>query len=245
VTVTVPPAGTVAGAVYKPPVVIVPVVEFPPVAPFTCQVTAVFDVFVTVAVNCCVNPTCTLAVVGAIATVTGGGAVTVTVAEALLLASAWEIAVTGTFPPVGTVAGAVYKPDVLTIPTVELPPVIPFTCQVTAVFVALLTVAVNCCVFPVCTLAVSGATLTLTAAVTVIPALDVLVVSAIEVAFSVTVAGVGMLAGALYVTEVVVELVSVPHVAPLHPVPDIDQVTPLCPVSFVSVAVKFCLPIPA
>lgn len=168
-----------------------------------------------------------------------------TVAEALLLASAWEIAVTVTVPPVGTVAGAVYKPDVLTVPTVELPPVTPFTCQVTAVFVALLTVAVNCCVFPVCTLAVGGAMLTLTAAVTVIPALDVLVVSAIEVAFRVTVEGVGILAGALYVTEVVVALVSVPQVAPLHPVPEIDQVTPLFPVSFVSVAVKFCLPIPA
>ena len=33
---------------------IVPTVEFPPVTLFTSQVTAVFDVPVTVAVNCCV-----------------------------------------------------------------------------------------------------------------------------------------------------------------------------------------------
>jgi hypothetical protein len=33
--------------------VIVPVAELPPAIPFTCQVTAVFASFVTVALNCC------------------------------------------------------------------------------------------------------------------------------------------------------------------------------------------------
>jgi hypothetical protein len=93
--------------------------------------------------------------------------------------------------------------------------------------------------------AVVGATLTPTAAVTVIATVDVLVVSATDVAFSVTAAGLGTLDGALYVTDVVVTFVSVPHVAPLHPVPETDQVTPLLPVSLVSVAVKFCVPMPA
>ena len=39
---------------------IVPTVEFPPEMPFTLHVTAVFDVPVTVAVNCCVFPSNTL-----------------------------------------------------------------------------------------------------------------------------------------------------------------------------------------
>jgi hypothetical protein len=39
---------------------IVPNVEFPPEMPFTLQVTAAFDVPVTVAVNCCVLPSNTL-----------------------------------------------------------------------------------------------------------------------------------------------------------------------------------------
>lgn len=39
---------------------IVPAVAFPPGTPFTLQVTAVFEVPVTVAVNCCVLPSNTL-----------------------------------------------------------------------------------------------------------------------------------------------------------------------------------------
>ena len=59
---------------------IVPTVEFPPVMPFTLQVTAVFVLPVTLAVNCFVVPLVTLANEGDIATVMGA-AVTVTVAE--------------------------------------------------------------------------------------------------------------------------------------------------------------------
>ena len=55
VTVTLD-AGGAAGAAYKPPVEIVPVAEPPPATPFTCHVTAAFDVFLTVAANCCVAP---------------------------------------------------------------------------------------------------------------------------------------------------------------------------------------------
>jgi hypothetical protein len=51
-TVTEAGLGAVAGALYSPLVVIVPTVEFPPVTPFTDQVTPVVVVFVTVAVNC-------------------------------------------------------------------------------------------------------------------------------------------------------------------------------------------------
>jgi hypothetical protein len=54
VTVTVAGLGTAEGAVYSPEVEIVPTDEFPPVTLFACQVTAVLEVPVTVAVNCCV-----------------------------------------------------------------------------------------------------------------------------------------------------------------------------------------------
>ena len=42
----------------------------------------------------------------------------------------------------GTVAGAEYRPVAVIVPSVAFPPTIPFTCQVTAVFVKPLTVAV-------------------------------------------------------------------------------------------------------
>src|SRR5439155_26791735 len=61
--------------------------------------------FVTVAVNCCVFVTSTLAVVGETDTAIGG--VTVAVAVADFVASAADVAVTVTFGLVGTAAGAV------------------------------------------------------------------------------------------------------------------------------------------
>jgi hypothetical protein len=68
----------------------------PPEAPsLTDQVTAVLEVPVTVALNVNVWQASTAAVVGLIATATaGGGAVTVTVAAALLVESAWLLATT-------------------------------------------------------------------------------------------------------------------------------------------------------
>ena len=59
---------------------IVPTVEFPPDTPFTVQVTAVFDVPVTVALNCCVLPSSTIELGDVSVRVTdwgegGGGAV--------------------------------------------------------------------------------------------------------------------------------------------------------------------------
>jgi hypothetical protein len=51
-----------------------------------------------------------------------------------------------------------------TSPTVELPPLIPLTCHVTAVFVLPLTVAVNGCVARVANVAVLGEIVTVTCA---------------------------------------------------------------------------------
>lgn len=61
----------------------------------------------TAAVKACVPPAGTLAEAGEIVTVMGGGGVTVTVAEADLLGSATEVAMTITVRLADTVAGAV------------------------------------------------------------------------------------------------------------------------------------------
>jgi hypothetical protein len=66
------------------------------------------------------------------------------VALAVFVVSAALMAVTVIEPPVGTDDGAVYKPAVEMVPTVELPPMTPFTCQLAAVLVEPVTVALNC-----------------------------------------------------------------------------------------------------
>jgi len=88
--------------------------------------------------------------------------VTVTSAVALLELSASLVACTVTEPVAGRSAGEVYTPLVLIVPTAGLPPEIPFTLQVTAVFVELLTVAANTCGAPSSTEAEGGETVTLT-----------------------------------------------------------------------------------
>ena len=71
------------------------------VPPVADQVTAVLLLPVTVAVNCCVPPVCSDADVGLMLTaITGGGAVTVTVAEADFVLSATLVAVTVRVPAV-------------------------------------------------------------------------------------------------------------------------------------------------
>ena len=54
------------------------------------------------------------------------------------------MAFTVTVAGLGTEAGAVYNPEELTVPNVELPPRILLTDQVIVVLVGLTTVAVNC-----------------------------------------------------------------------------------------------------
>lgn len=135
---------------------IVPRVVLPLVTPFTCHVTEPSLALLTVAVNCCVWFTVTVALAGEMATVTEVGASMVTWELAVWLVSALETAVTVTTAGDGTLAGAVYSPLLLMVPTVALPLVTPFTCQVTPVLVVLITVGVNCCVLPVVTVAVAG-----------------------------------------------------------------------------------------
>jgi hypothetical protein len=74
--------------------VIVPTLLLPPGTVSTVQVTPVFEVFWTVAVNCCVPLGGKLAEVGLTLTVIGGGDVTVTPALANALMLATLVAVT-------------------------------------------------------------------------------------------------------------------------------------------------------
>ena len=73
--------------------------------PEMLQVTAVFEVFATVAENCWVFPANTETLSGEMVTDTGNE--TVTVADADFVVSAFEVAVTVTCAGLGTEAGAV------------------------------------------------------------------------------------------------------------------------------------------
>src|SRR5438876_496878 len=95
-------------------------------------------------------------------------AVIVTCAAAVGIASAWDTAVTVTVAGFGTTPGSVYRPELEIAPTVALPPVTPFTCQVTAVLLVFCTTALNCCVPPAATVAEVGEMVTLTVVVAVI-----------------------------------------------------------------------------
>ena len=115
----------------------------PPVA---VHDTAVFELPVTVAENCRVCPVWSVALVGEIATETTGGAgEIVRAADALLVESAEEVAVTVKLPAVDP---AVNNPPEVIVPPVAL--------HDTAVFELPVTVAENCRVCPGCRVALVG-----------------------------------------------------------------------------------------
>jgi hypothetical protein len=119
----------VAGAVYSPFELMVP--------QLADHVTAVFVLPVTVEVNCSVVPALTESEVGLMVTTTGsgGGAVTITLAEAESAGFTTLVAVTAQEV---VIAGAVYKPLELMLPQ--------DADQVTEVFVLPVTVEANCSV---------------------------------------------------------------------------------------------------
>jgi hypothetical protein len=119
----------------------------------------------------------------------------VTVAEAVRVLSAVDIAFTVTGFDAGTEFGAVYTPAVVIVPTVAFPPVTPLTCHVTPVLVEKFTVAANCCVCAALTETVSGLTTIGKARVTVASA--VLLRSAWEVAVTTTVEELEITEGAV------------------------------------------------
>lgn len=118
----------------------------------TLHETVLSVALVTAAVNCCVAPRIVFAVPGEAVIATAGIEI---VAEAVLLVSAWEVAVTVTDAGVVADAGAEYRPVDETVPR-------PVTVHATAVFAVPITVAVNCWVAPTITLELVGETLILT-----------------------------------------------------------------------------------
>jgi hypothetical protein len=116
----------------------------------------------------------TVAVVGLIVTAT---TVTVTAALAVCVVSALLVTDTVCEP---AVAGAVYRPEVETVPVALEPPTTPSTDHCTPTFVVPVTVAENCFVVFAVTFAVAGLIVTATT-VTVTAALAVCVLSALLV----------------------------------------------------------------
>src|SRR5262249_505847 len=118
VTVANAGLGTVAGAVYKPDDVMVPQEPETQPVPETLQVTAVFDLPVTVALNCCVPFTAIVREAGEIETPTPPPEPMVTTAAPICDGSNKLVAVTLTVPGLGAVRGAVYRPLELICPQV-------------------------------------------------------------------------------------------------------------------------------
>jgi len=84
------------------------------------------------------------------------GLAIVTVASAVFVLFATEIAVTVTAAVLGTALGAVYNPVPEIVPFVASPPLTPLTYQVTSLVVAFETLAVNCVVVETTTVTVDG-----------------------------------------------------------------------------------------
>src|SRR5215467_897647 len=189
VMVTICAEEIVAGAVYKPAVIRVPTDGF------MLQVTAVLPVPLTVAVNCCWPLAVRVTDTGVTDTATVG--VSATVALADLVGSATLVAVMVTVCAEEIVAGAVYNPPVVRVPTDG------FILQVTAVLLVPLTVAVNCCWPLAVRVTDTGVTDTATVGVSATVALADLVGSATLVAVMVTVCAEEIVAGAVYNPPVV------------------------------------------
>jgi hypothetical protein len=151
------------GAVYVPDGSIAPHATPAHPPPATIQLTARsgLPAEFTVAVNGRAAPSSTGIVCGE--TETDMSLAIVTAAVALFVLSARLVACTVTAVLAGRSPGDVYTPFELIVPTVALPPGIPFTLQVTAVFVVLPTAATNVCGAPSSTEAETGVTFTVTA----------------------------------------------------------------------------------
>jgi hypothetical protein len=163
--------------------------------------------------------------------ITIAAGVTVKVAVAVRVLSAFETAVTVTTLGVGTEVGAVYNPFESIVPMEEFPPAMPLICQLTPVFVEKLTVAENCRVCAATTDTLAGFTTMGNAMVTLASA--VLLVSATDATVIVTVEGLGTADGAVYTpVPLIVPNVELPPATPFT-----RQITPVL-LAFCTVSVN-------
>jgi hypothetical protein len=146
-----------------------------------------------------------------------------TCAEADLLASACDVAVTLTTAGLGMIAGAVYKPACVIAPQLEPVHPAPEMLHDTVVFELPVTCAENCKGAEGRSFAEVGEIVILTSGTIVTVALADLVRSTTDVAVTDRNAGFGGTEGAVNRPE---EL-TVPHVLPAQPIPVIVQVTAL------------------
>lgn len=149
------------------------------------------------------------------------GVTMLTCAEADLVVSACDVAVTVTRAGLGTIAGAVYNPAAETFPQLEPEQPVPETFHVTDVFELPVTCAENCREADGATLADVGEMVTVTTGTTVTVALADFAVSACEVAVTEKKGGFGGTAGAVNNPEEF----TAPQVLPAQPVPVIVHVT--------------------
>jgi hypothetical protein len=116
----------------------------------------------------------------------------------LLVGSATLVAVTYRWGGFGMRAGPVYRPELVMVPMMMLPPGNPPALHVTAVFELPVTVAVNCRVELTAKFCgVEGETVTLIKGIIVTEALPLVTPSAVLVAVTVTWEGFGIVAGAV------------------------------------------------
>jgi hypothetical protein len=161
-------------------------------------------------------------------------------AEPFFNGSAKLVAVTVTVAGEGTAGGAVKSPLPLIVPQAAALHPEPCTVHCTPVFEVPATDALNCAVAPAATDVLLGVTVTRTFGIMVTTADADLLGSAMLVATTFTVAGVGGITGALYTAEVAL-VESVPQEDPVHPAPVKLHATPVFVVP-VTVAVKVSRP---
>ncbi len=173
------------------------------------------------AAKLCVSPRPTLAAPGAIEF--AAPHITVTLALPDFVASATLVAVTLTVGGEGGVKGAVYTevlaPFGTTVPTVVLPPGIPFTLQVTlaAPLPVPLTLAVKTCPPPAGTSTGLGVTLTAMLSINVTAADALACESALLTASTMMLADEGIAAGAVYSPPVkIVPALALPPITPFN-----------------------------
>ncbi len=189
-------AGSTAGAVYSPAEVTVPQVVPAQPDPVIVQVTAVLDEPVTVTVNCWCPPVPIWTEVGEIEIPTAVPVVMVTVADPDFVGSDSNVAVTATMGGFGAWAGAVYNPLLPMLPQADPLHPLPEILHTKRADEFPLDEAVNCNWAPGFTCADDGETLTEEPATRVTVAVAEADGSLTAVAFTVTLAGLGRLAGA-------------------------------------------------